>query len=82
MLRKAAAWCGPTIDTSADVSAIGWQFVMIQSHLFLGETLEHRGDKAGACAEYARVLQRWGHAKPKSVTANAAREHARSLGCR
>jgi serine/threonine-protein kinase len=81
LLRDAAAWCGPTVETSGDSLSIGWQFVMIQSHLYLGLALEQRGDTAGACAEYARVLERWGHARPKSVTADAAREHATALGC-
>jgi hypothetical protein len=45
-----------------------------------GQTLERRGDVAGACAAYARVLARWGSA-PKSITADAARARVRALKC-
>ncbi len=47
----------------------------------LGEALEQTGDKAGACDAYAEVLKRWGHAKPRSVTADKARAHSKALGC-
>jgi serine/threonine-protein kinase len=53
----------------------------VQARLHLGEALEHTGDHAGACAAYGSVLQRWGHAKPRSVTADEARAHATKLGC-
>jgi serine/threonine-protein kinase len=49
---------------------------------YLGQALEQKGDKSGACDAYAAVLQRWGHAKPRSVTAEKARDRARALGCR
>jgi serine/threonine-protein kinase len=47
----------------------------------LGEALESKGDKDGACAAYAEVLVRWGSAKPRSVTADKARAHTKALGC-
>jgi len=50
--------------------------------LDLGATLEATGDKAGACEAYGKVLARWGQAKPRSVTSNAARARAAKLGCR
>jgi serine/threonine-protein kinase len=53
----------------------------VQSHLWLGQALESKGDKSGACAAYKVVLDHWGHAKPKSITADEARSHARTLGC-
>jgi serine/threonine-protein kinase len=58
----------------------------IRSHQFgaelLGEALEAKGgDKAGACAAYAEVLAHWGNAKPRSLTAEQARAHMKSLGC-
>jgi hypothetical protein len=46
----------------------------------LGEALEKAGDTKGACDEYRAVLERWGRA-PRSRTAEAARTHARALGC-
>jgi serine/threonine protein kinase/tetratricopeptide (TPR) repeat protein len=56
-------------------------FFSTRAHLWLGEAREQKGDKAAACAEYAVVLDRWGHAKPRSVTADEARAHRRTLGC-
>ncbi|MGO9711583.1 MAG: protein kinase domain-containing protein [Polyangiaceae bacterium] len=47
----------------------------------LGEALESKGDSQGACAAYAEVLAHWGHAKPRSVTADEARARATKLGC-
>jgi serine/threonine-protein kinase len=49
--------------------------------LDLGRALEQTGDTAGACAAYARVLAKWGTAKPRSITADAAREGVRRLRC-
>jgi serine/threonine-protein kinase len=48
----------------------------------LGEALEAKGDKDGACAAYAEVLTHWGNAKPRSVTADKARGRSKALGCR
>lgn len=53
----------------------------VRSYLWLGQARELKGDKSGACAAYKAVLDRWGHAKPKSVTADEARARARLLGC-
>jgi serine/threonine-protein kinase len=47
----------------------------------LGEALEQKGDKPGACEAYAEVLKHWGHAKPRSVTADKARARSKALGC-
>ncbi len=53
----------------------------VRAHLYLGELDEQSGDKPSACAHYAKVFERWGHAKPRSVTADEARAHAAKLGC-
>jgi serine/threonine-protein kinase len=53
----------------------------MHAHLWLGEALEAKGDTAGACASYAVVTERWKNAKPRSVTADEARAHARALHC-
>lgn len=47
----------------------------------LGTVLEKAGDKAGACRAYGVVVQRWGRATPKSVTASKARDHQKGLKC-
>ena len=49
--------------------------------LSIGLALEQKGDKEGACAAYASVLDRLGNAKPRSVTAEKAKAHAKALGC-
>jgi serine/threonine-protein kinase len=53
----------------------------VQAEEELGEALAATGDTAGACAEYESVIDLWGRAKPRSVTAERAREQARRLGC-
>jgi hypothetical protein len=49
--------------------------------LRLGELDEQSGNNPSACAHYAKLLERWGHAKPRSVTADEARARATKLGC-
>jgi serine/threonine-protein kinase len=48
---------------------------------FLAQAYDQKGDKARACAAYGRVLERWGAARPKSVTAERARLRVAALGC-
>ncbi|MFT3768653.1 MAG: hypothetical protein QM820_24670 [Minicystis sp.] len=52
-----------------------------RAHLWLGLAREAKGDKAGACAAYRVVRDRWGKAKPRSVTAEKAAERMRAAGC-
>jgi eukaryotic-like serine/threonine-protein kinase len=52
-----------------------------QAQWLLGRAREIRDDQAGACAAYRVVLDRWGHARPRSVTAERAAIRARSLRC-
>jgi serine/threonine-protein kinase len=70
-LRRGASSCTVLGETIANTRA--W--------MDLGTALEARGDKEGACEAYRTVLGRWGHAKPRSVTADEARTHASALGC-
>ena len=46
----------------------------------LGSALERRGDTAGACVAYRRVLTRWGRS-PLSRTAAKSSARVRALGC-
>ncbi|HEX8794263.1 MAG TPA: protein kinase [Polyangiaceae bacterium] len=62
--------------------ALGHPIDHTQTELLLGQALAEAGDVEGACAAYGVVLSRWGHAKPRSVTADAARRQATVLGCR
>jgi serine/threonine-protein kinase len=70
-LRVAAAAC----------HAFDHPFEHTRAHLWLGRALEATGDVPGACAAYGVVLERWGAAKPRSVTASEARTRARALRC-
>ena len=53
----------------------------MRAHLWLGRALEAKGDKVAACAAYEVIPGRWGHAKPRSVTADKAQERKKALGC-
>ena len=46
------------------------------------EAMERMGDSEAACKEYGVVLERWGQAKPHSITATAARKRSDVLGCK
>lgn len=54
---------------------------MMFEHLLRGRVDEDAGDKTSACSHYAKILERWGHAKPRSVTAEEARSRLKALGC-
>jgi len=53
----------------------------VHAQLLLGQALEARGDRAGACAAYGSVQARWGGAKPRSVTLDAAKGRIKALRC-
>jgi serine/threonine protein kinase/tetratricopeptide (TPR) repeat protein len=69
-LRRAVANCNGPVEPGVSVRAA----------LDLGLALEAR-DTSGACAAYKIVLDRWGRATPRSVTADKARKRARALAC-
>jgi serine/threonine-protein kinase len=52
-----------------------------RAHDWLGRAREEAHDSAGACAAYRVVLERWGHARPRSVTADHARARSAALAC-
>ncbi|HEY0992024.1 MAG TPA: tetratricopeptide repeat protein, partial [Kofleriaceae bacterium] len=56
-------------------------FEHTQVQLVLGQALASAGRRAEACAAYGVVLARWGHAKPRSISADRARTLAKDLGC-
>jgi serine/threonine-protein kinase len=47
----------------------------------LGDALEATGDTAGACAAWGDVISHWGHAKPRSLTAEKAKAGMKRVGC-
>jgi serine/threonine-protein kinase len=56
-------------------------FFGVRANYWLGRAREALGEKERACAAYGAVLAYWGDAKPRSVTADAARGRAKGLGC-
>jgi serine/threonine-protein kinase len=78
-----------TGDVPGAVSALGVALRPCQSifrgiepirlRALLGAALEQAGDMAGAVREYERVLQAWGAAKPRSVTAERIRPRLAKL---
>jgi serine/threonine-protein kinase len=71
-LRQGAASCTQLAEPVE--STRGW--------MDLGTALEAKGDRPGACDAYRVVLDRWGKAKPRSVTADKARARVAALSCR
>ena len=71
LLEAAVASCG-ALRSPVDYT--------IALHM-LGLAREAKKDTRGACSAFKRVLERWGRARPRSVTAERARDHARALGC-
>jgi serine/threonine-protein kinase len=61
--------------------ALEHPFEWMGAWLWLGRAREEAGDKAGACAAFAKVVDRWGRAKPRSLTAERAADRAKALGC-
>jgi hypothetical protein len=70
-LRRGTATCTRLAEPLT--STHGW--------LDLGTALERRGDRPAACDAYRVVLDRWGRAKPRSVTADRARQRSVALRC-
>jgi serine/threonine-protein kinase len=66
---------------SVECVTLGAPGIVERASFLLGQALDQGGDTNGACAAYQRVLAHWGNAKPRSVTADKARERSRALGC-
>jgi serine/threonine-protein kinase len=62
-------------------AALDSPMLYVRAQQELGLAREGTGDAAAACMAYQQVLDRWGAAKPKSVTADAARARMRALAC-
>jgi serine/threonine-protein kinase len=65
----------------ATCTVLSEPFAHTRAALDLGLALEATGDRAAACDAYRIPLERWGHAHPRSVTAEHARARAAALGC-
>jgi tetratricopeptide (TPR) repeat protein len=79
-LRRAAALCGFMPDLEELESGESHRG-RLRFHLLLGQALEVKGDKPGACEAYGFILDRWKNAKPRSVTLEKAKERAKALAC-
>ncbi|MDC3956058.1 protein kinase [Polyangium jinanense] len=77
-LDEAKRWL---TQAAGSCSALSFPIAHTRAHLWLGQALEASGDTRGACASYRTVLDRWGRARPRSVTADEARERSTRLGC-
>jgi serine/threonine-protein kinase len=95
VLPTSAAWIGKLFElTGDDARALEWDSIVtrmcgrlrtpllaLPTHLRVGEIHARRGEKDLACKELGFVLDRWGRAKPRSVTAERARAAAKKAGC-
>jgi hypothetical protein len=54
---------------------------LVRAEMQLGAAYEAKHDDVRACAAYAWVIQRWGAAKPSSVTGSAALARRAALRC-
>jgi hypothetical protein len=68
-------------DATARCEALEHPFENTRAHLWLGQSLEATGDAKSACAPYKVVVDRWGRAKPASVTAREAAARMKAIGC-
>jgi serine/threonine-protein kinase len=69
------------VHATKTCSVLRFPFEHVRAHLLLGEAREAKGDQAGACASYDAVVQRWGRAKPRSITAERAAAREVALRC-
>ena len=67
--QKAAGVCSFMDSGGAETQSAS----LVRASYELGRTCEELGDTGAACAAYQRVLDRWGHATPRSLTAESAR---------
>jgi tetratricopeptide (TPR) repeat protein len=63
----------PCLSLTDPVSRVG-------AELFLGMALEGTGDVDGARTEYRRLVEHWGKAKPRSISAEQAKKRLHALG--
>ncbi len=71
MLNQAARVC----------RGLAYPFLLTRAHAWLGEALEGAGRPKEACKPYQVVLDRWGKATPRSITAERVRKRVAAIGC-
>ncbi len=68
-------------DAGKSCPGLSTVFPRTRAMVWLGEVRERRGQTEEACAAYGEVVRRWGDAKPRSVSAERARERMKALRC-
>jgi hypothetical protein len=71
----------PLTRASRSCSAFDYPVEQVVAFVHLGRAREATGDRESACTAYGAVVARWGHAAPRSVSADEARARRRALGC-
>jgi hypothetical protein len=69
-------------SAAADCNAMENPWSWVQASLWLGEALEQRADRDGACRAYGNVVARWGALGARSVTAAQANKRIAALRCK
>jgi serine/threonine-protein kinase len=82
LLRAEASWCVNPPMQGFEPGGVVWHLARLRDFWFLGQALEQQGDTEGACRAYGAVLDRWGRATPRSLTADNARARASALRCK
>ncbi|WP_437531136.1 protein kinase [Sorangium sp. So ce726] len=73
---------GPLTRVARSCAALADPFSITEARLYLGMALEATGDLRGAAAAYEAVLERWGKARPRSISAEQARARLGALRAR
>jgi serine/threonine-protein kinase len=81
VLADRAAEALPYLERAVRQCALLWPIDQTRALHDLGVAHAATGHKDQACASFARVIGRWGAAKPRSITAESARARSRTLGC-
>jgi serine/threonine-protein kinase len=77
-LDEAQSWL---TQATRSCRALTFPVEHVRAHYWLGQASEALGDKPGACGAYRTVVERWGEAKPRSVTADRTRERMQAISC-
>jgi serine/threonine-protein kinase len=82
LVGKGQEAIGPLTRVARSCAALADPFSTTEARLYLGMALEATGDLRGAAAAYEAVLERWGKARPRSISAEQARARLGALRAR
>ncbi|MBW2453654.1 MAG: protein kinase, partial [Deltaproteobacteria bacterium] len=66
---------------AAQCAVLPFPFARAQALLLKGQAQQELGQTKEACASYVAVLEQWGKAQPRSVTADEARKAMKQFDC-